>query len=211
MTDTIELLRRLGSASTKELAVEGVSPLKLQRLVKAGQIERIGRGMYALPGFEKDQDSRMASIAQSVTEAVVVLETAASLHGLTNRDVRTLWLAIPGRRGPLKVGQSDLAVRIVRWQPELIWGDPADPSKDVGIRTLRVAGRDIQITSPERTVADVWRYRNKLGMDFATEVVRLALASSRIDKDEIVRMAELVGVARQIDPILTAFNAPLVR
>ena len=76
-----------------------------------------------------------------------------------------------------------------------------------GIETRDIQGVRINITSPARAVVDCFRYRNKLGLDVATEALSDAVRSRKATVDEIVRAAEVCRAGAVIRPYLEALSA----
>jgi predicted transcriptional regulator of viral defense system len=73
-----------------------------------------------------------------------------------------------------------------------------------GVKTHRILGVPVRVTSPARTVVDCFRYRNKIGLDVATEALRDALRSRLATVDEILRTAEVCRARTVVRPYLEA-------
>src|SRR6478609_2002284 len=93
-TDPIKLLRAAGVLRLREFAEAGVPKAAVLRLADAGKLERIGRGLYALPGREVSESEALVQVAKRVPEGVVCLLTALRFHNLTDQNPSKVWLAI---------------------------------------------------------------------------------------------------------------------
>ena len=81
------MLRRAGSARARELEAAGVSRAQLSRLVAAGKLQRLARGLYALPDYRGTEHSALLAVAKRAPQAVLCLLTALRLHGLTTQSL----------------------------------------------------------------------------------------------------------------------------
>jgi predicted transcriptional regulator of viral defense system len=164
----------------RDLGPIAVSFAELQRLVAAGSIEKVGRGLYRLAEAEQDQFESIAMVASAVPSGIVCLLSALRIHGIGTQSPREIWLALD--RKARKPARLATAVRIVRFSGAML---------TYGVQRRSILGVPVRITSPARTVVDCFRYRSKLGLDVALEALREALGRRIATVDEIVRSAEV--------------------
>ena len=176
----------------RDLDALGVPRSYLARLVATGELERIGRGMYRLARARVTEHHSLALAAARVPRAVVCLLSALRYHGLTTQAPFEVWLAIaPKARLP---APGDPPLRIVRM---------GGKARTAGVELHRIEGVPVSITGPARTVADCFKFRNKIGLDVALEALR-DFRRRRGDLDDLWRQARLLRVANVLRPYLEA-------
>ena len=189
---SLALLRRKGVARSRDLAELGVARTTLQRLESEGALERVGRGLYRLADANLTEFHDLAVAAARVPRGVICLLSALRFHDLGTQNPREVWVALaPGDRRP--VGESP-PLRVVRFSGAALKS---------GIAAHRIEGIDVRVTSKAKTVADCFKYRNKIGLDVAIEALR-DYRRGRGSLDELWRMAEVCRVARVIRPYVEA-------
>jgi len=152
----------------------------LQRLVAAGEVEKVGRGLYRLVAAEPSEFETLAMVASAVPGGILCLLSALRLHDIGTQAPHEVWLAIDRKaRKPVRLPAK---VRIVRFSGAML---------TYGVETRPIIGVPAQVTSPARTVVDCFRYRNKIGLDVALEALRSALRARKATVDEITRAAEV--------------------
>ena len=189
----LELVREFGLARPRDLEARGLSGRWLGRLAREGLLEKVSRGLYAPAEAEASEHRSLAEVAKRTPRGVICLLSALRVYGLTTQAPFAVWLAIgPKDRAPKPAG---VALRIVR-----ISGD----ARDAGIETRRIDGVPVRVYGPAKTVADCFKFRNKVGVDVAIEALRDCLAQRLSTTDEIARYAHICRVDRVIHPYLEA-------
>ena len=185
------LIRKQGPARSSELAAAGVARSQLARLAAAGVLVRIARGLYALPERMPDANEALIVVARRTPKANFCLLTALRFHELTSQAPFEVWIAI----GPKdRIPRLDWpTLRVMRFSGEALVS---------GIETHVVDGVAIRVTGIARTVADCFKYRNKIGLDVALEALRDAWRQKRVSMDELWRAAELCRVSNVMRPYL---------
>ena len=186
----LELLHAKGMVRAHELASIGVTGETLQQLLRTGLLVRISRGLYAAPDRSLNEHDQLAQLAIKHPKMVFCLLTALGIHGLTTQAPHEVWVAIsPNARAP-KVSYPPL--RIVRL---------SDP--DVQVVTISLDGVvRIPVTSVAKTVADCFKFRNKIGLDIALEALRDAWRQKKVTMDELWESAQLCRVTNVMRPYL---------
>lgn len=180
-----------GLLRSRDLDALALPRVALTRLVRQGRLERVGRGLYASPGRSASEHGSMAEVARRHPQAVVCLLSALRLHGLTTQSPFELWLAIPNKSRAPKIDYPPL--RIVRF---------SGVGLTDGVEEHRIDGVAVRVTSVARTVADCFKFRNKIGLDVALEALREALAERRVTMDELWRCAIQCRVANVMRPYM---------
>jgi predicted transcriptional regulator of viral defense system len=185
-----ERLFRLSDATAA-----GVHAEYVRRLTRQGQLTRVGRGLYSLSTLAPTEHHTLAEVATRVPKAVFCLLTALRFHGLGTQNPREVWLAVDRRAGIPRVDFTP--IRIVR-----VSG--AVPTAGVEVHT--VDGVKIRVTSPARTVADCFKFRNKIGTDVAVEALRDYRRLRKGTADALWREAERLRQAKVMRPYWDAMS-----
>jgi predicted transcriptional regulator of viral defense system len=187
----IDLVRNQGLIRPRDLAPLGIPRVALTRAVRRGQLERIGRGLYGLPGRPVSAHGALAEVARKVPKGVVCLLSALRFHGLTTQAPFEVWLAIENKAIAPKLDYPPL--RIVRFSGAAL---------TEGVEEHVVDGVTVRVTGVAKTVADCFKYRNKIGLDVALEALREAWREKRMTSDDLWRYAKVCRVANVMRPYL---------
>jgi predicted transcriptional regulator of viral defense system len=182
-----------GVIRPRELAALGASPTYLRRLVAEGHMLRVGRGLYTLADYEPTESHTLVEAVSSQAKAVVCLLSALSFHGIGTQLPFQVWLAVP--YGARISKENAPPKRIVVMRP---------PSYEAGIEVHRIEGVDIPIYGIAKTVADCFKFRNKVGLDVALEALREVLGERRCSREEIRRYARIDRVENVMRPYMEA-------
>lgn len=189
--EVLRLARRKALLRARDLARSGVPTVTLSRLVRAGKLERVARGVYSLPGRAPGEHRSLAEVAIRVPRGVVCLLSALRVHEIGTQAPFEVWLAIPHRMVPPKLEQPQL--RIVRMSGDAL---------SQGIQKVRVDGVPVPVFNAAKTVADCFKYRNKIGLDVALEALREVRRGRKATMDELWRYAGVCRVANVMRPYL---------
>jgi predicted transcriptional regulator of viral defense system len=187
----IDLARSRGLIRSRDLVPLGIPRISLTRAVRHGQLERVGRGLYGLPGREISAHGSLAEVARRVPKGVVCLLSALRFHDLTTQAPFEVWLAIENKAIAPKLNYPPL--RIVRFSGVAL---------TEGVEEHVVDGVTIRVTSIAKTVADCFKYRNKIGLDVALESLRDAWKGKRFTSEDIWRYAKICRVSNVMRPYL---------
>ena len=191
-TDKIlDLVRKAGVLRPRDLDAYGIPRTYLSRLVSAGKLQRIGRGLYVLPGRNVSEHRSLAEACKRVPKGVVCLLSALRYHELTTQAPFEVWLAIGEKAWRPRVDYPPL--RIVRFSSAAL---------ESGIEEYQVEGVTVPVFTPAKTVADCFKYRNKIGLDVAIEALRECWRSQRCTMDELWKYAKVCRVQNILRPYL---------
>jgi predicted transcriptional regulator of viral defense system len=183
LASLIAIAKKRGLVRPRDLASHRIPRVYLRRLVEKGILQRVGRGLYMFHGQEVTEHHALAEAAKRVPRGVVCLLSALQFHGMTTQSPFEVWLAIdPRARNP----RSDYPpLRIVRM---------SERARTAGIMERRIEGVPVQVYEPAKTVADCFKYRNKIGLDVAIEALRSFLRGRRGTVDDLTRFAMICRV-----------------
>lgn len=191
----IDLARSQGLVRPRDLAPLGIPRISLTRAVRRGHLARVGRGLYGLPGREVSAQGSLAEVARRVPKGVVCLLSALRFHGLTTQAPFEVWLAIGNKAVAPRLDYPPL--RIVRFSGTAL---------TEGVEEHLVDQVTVRVTGLAKTVADCFKYRNKIGLDVALEALREAWQDKRMTSDEIWRYAKVCRVANVMRPYLDSLS-----
>jgi predicted transcriptional regulator of viral defense system len=179
-----------GLIRANELAKFGASGAVLQQLLATGQLIRVTRGLYAPASKTLSEMDDLGVVAIKYPQLVFCLLTALQIHELTTQLPHQLWVAIGQKARAPKLDFPPL--RIIRMN-----------DLSFGLTTLIVdGGIPIQVTNVAKTIADCFKYRNKVGIDVALEALRDAWRQKKVTMDEIWLAAEHCRVQNVMRPYM---------
>lgn len=167
----------------------------LTRAVKAGWIKRIVPGLYSLPEFRQSEHGDLALVASKSPEIIICLLSALRFHELTTQAPFDIWIAIENKSHPPRIEYPKL--RVFRF---------AAVSLEQGIEVHVIDGVPVRITSIEKTIADCFKFRSKVGIAVVIEALREARASKRLNQNELWKYAKIDRVANIMLPYLEAIG-----
>jgi len=187
----LTLARTQGVIRPRDLITRNISTVVLTRMVRNGSLVRAARGLYTLPDRQVSEFASFSEVAVKYPNGIICLLSALRFHELGTQSPYEVWLGIPNKARPPKMEYPPL--RIVRFSGAAL---------AEGIETHLIDDIPVKITSIERTVADCFKFRNKIGMDVALEALREAWREKKIAMNELWHFAMINRVANSIRPYL---------
>jgi predicted transcriptional regulator of viral defense system len=187
----LDLARKGVILRPRDLQTKGLPKDYLWRLHKQEKLEKVGRGMYALPGAALSEHQTVVQAALRVPHGVVCLLSALRFHDLTTQSPFEIWMAIDVKARAPK--EEIIPLRIVRFSGKAL---------TAGVETHSIEGVKVRVYKPAKTVADCFKYRNKIGLDVAIEALRDCWRKKAATSDEIWHYAKVCRVSRVIRPYL---------
>jgi len=190
---TMQYVRQHGIVRPRDIEAIGIPREYLLRLHGQGKLNRTGRGIYTLPNAAVTERHSYAEVAKRVPEAVLCLLSALAFHEITTQSPASVWIALgKGARKPAIVSPSLRVVRLT------------GPSLSEGIEKQSVEGVTVRVYSAAKTVADCFKFRNKIGLDIAIEALKDCLRQKKSTVNEIYRYAKICRVSNVIRPYMEA-------
>jgi predicted transcriptional regulator of viral defense system len=191
----LNIVRKAGILRPRDLATRSIPRTYLKRLEERGLLVKETRGLYKLPDAEITEHHSLAEACKRVPRGVVCLLSALQFHKLTTQAASEVWLALDRKaRAPREGGQP---LRLVRMSGKAL---------TEGIEDHRIEGVAVKVYKPAKTVADCFKYRNKIGLDVALEALRDYRQKHRSGMDELWRFAKICRVQRVMRPYLEALT-----
>jgi predicted transcriptional regulator of viral defense system len=192
----LHLARDAGLLRARDLKALGLPTVVLTRLVAAGKIERIGRGLYSLANRPISANHSLAEVALRVPRGVVCLLSALRVHEIGTQAPFEVWLAIPPRMPAPRIDRP--ALRVIRM---------SGPAITEGVETIIVDAVPVPVFNAAKTIADCFKYRNKIGLDVALEALHDGWRQKRFTMDELSHYASVNRVSNVIRPYLESLVA----
>ena len=192
---TLKLAEQRGVLRARDLRDQAIPAVILSRLVDSGQLTRISRGLYTLPTRTPSEQHQLAEVAARSPAAVFCLLTALRFHGITTQNPHELWIALPNKSRSPRIEYPPL--RTVRYSGDAL---------TQGIEVHTVDCVTVKVYSIAKTIADCFKFRNKIGLDVALEALREARQGKRATSEDLWRFAKICRVANVMRPYLESLT-----
>jgi predicted transcriptional regulator of viral defense system len=187
------LARKAGVLRARDLAPHAIARHYLRSAEEQGLIRRTSRGLYLPANAPLTEHHSLAQVAKRVPHGVICLLSALRFHDLGTQNPFEVWLAIGNKDRAPKSGSP--ALRVVRFSGLAL---------EYGQERHVIEGVPVHITSIAKTVADCFKYRNKIGLDVALEALRDCLRRTRATPSAIQEAARVSRVENVLRPYLEA-------
>jgi|ERR1035437_6314418 predicted transcriptional regulator of viral defense system len=182
-----------GIVRSRDIEAIGLPREYLVRLHRQGKLNRPGRGIYTLPDAKVTERHSYAEVVKRVPEGIVCLLSALAFHQITTQSPASVWIAL--RKGARTPALASPSLRIVRL---------SGTSLTEGIETHQIESIPVRVYSAAKTVADCFKFRNKIGLDVAVEALKDCLLQKKANVNEIYRYAKVCRVSNVIRPYMEA-------
>ena len=190
----LDIFREKGGwLKTKQALNLGISPRALYALRDSGKIIQENRGLYRIANLELSSHKDLIQVSLQVPKGVICLISALDFYGITTQIPHFVYLAMPANTEKPRINYPPL--RIFKMSPKIY---------QAGIQEEMVADIPLRIYSLEKTIADSFKFRKKIGLDVALEALRQSIHEKRCDVDTLMQFARLNRVETLITPYLEA-------
>lgn len=189
-------LAERGMMRLADLKAVGVTAATVRRMQDAGEVVKLGRGLYQAPNADYTSNHALAEAALRVPNGIICLVSALAYHGLTDQLPSKVWMAIGHKDWSPSASQPPL--RIVRFADHLL---------ETGVETVVIEDVQARIFGVAKTIADTFRHRRTVGLSVALEGLQEALRQRKASPSDILAAAEQGRVATIVRPYLTALTA----
>jgi len=189
----IKIAKKAGVLRPRDLDTHGIPRKYLSTVYHMGLMDQVGRGLYVSKDIDPTEKHSLVHVCKRMPNAVVCLLSALQFHDLTTQLPSGIWIAIDRKARFPK--ESRLPMRVVRFSGEAL---------DAGIEDHRIEGVLVKVYNPAKTVADCFKYRNKIGLDVAIEALRDCRRKRKCTIDELWRYATICRVSNVMKPYLEA-------
>jgi predicted transcriptional regulator of viral defense system len=185
--------KRGGILLTGQALRAGIHPNTLYTMRDVGTLEVVSRGVYRLAGSEPLGNPDLVTVATRIQGGVICLISALAFHEITTQIPHEVHVAL--QRGAEEPRLEHPPVKIYRFTGQAF---------KAGVETHKLDGVDIRIYNPEKTLADCFKFRNKIGLDTAVEAVRFYRERRGVNVDALMRYAAICRVEKVMRPYLEA-------
>ena len=182
-----------GALRTCEALAAGIHPRTLYAMRDAGQLQRLSRGVYRLADLPPLSAPDLATVGKRVSQGVVCLISALAFHELTTQIPHVVHLALPRNARTPKLEYPPL--QVYRFSAEAF---------SAGIETHTIEGIDVRVYSAEKTLADSFKYRNKIGLDVALAALRTYRRRRGARLQRVLEYARVCRIESVLRPYLEA-------
>ena len=194
--NTFEKAKRIfrnrgGMLKTGEALSAGIHPRTLYEMQRAGILEQLTRGLYRLADLPPLGNPDLVSVSLKIPSGVICLISALAYHEITTQVPHEVYVAL--ERGTEPPRLSHPPVRVF-WFSEQAF--------TLGIQTYKIDDVPVRIYSPDKTIADCFKYRNKIGLDTAIEALKLYREKKRFKANDLMQFARACRVEKVIRPYL---------
>ena len=193
----IRALLRIGHgyAEYGQLVLAGMHPRDINVATQNNVLIKIKKGLYRVSDTPAASHQGFADAARAISGAVICLVSALDYHGLTTFNPSLVSVALPRSASMPKIAYPPTELyRFSKTQYE------------AGITQIKIAGIMVNIYSPEKTICDCFRYRNKLGLDLAKEGLAEYLKKKNKNLDTLLTLAQLCRIKPLMETWLRAMT-----
>ncbi len=187
----LDLVKEAGVLRPRDLDAHNISRSCLSRLARKGLVQRLSRGLYALPDADFGERHTVAEACKRIPHGVVCLLSALSFHEIGTQNPHRVWLAIDYKAWLPK--PNGLPLRVVRFSGKALVE---------GVEEHDVEGVTVRVYCPAKTVADCFKYRDKIGLDVALEALRDSWSKRLVTMDDLWNYAKVCRMTQVMRPYL---------
>jgi predicted transcriptional regulator of viral defense system len=181
--------RAMGVLRPRDLKSIGVPRVYLMQLVQRGELLKTGRGLYVLADAPLTENHSLAEAAKLSPKGVICLLSALRFHGLTTENPAEVWIAVP--RGARPPKSSTPALRVTWFSGKMM---------TEGVERHVIQGVSVPVYTVAKTVADCFRFRNRIGVNIAVEALRDAWRNKRATSEQLWHHAKVCRVLNVMRP-----------
>jgi predicted transcriptional regulator of viral defense system len=189
------MVRKAGVFRPRELDHVGIARQYLREAKDRGLVRQVGRGLYVADGSRVTEHHTLVEAAKRVPHGVICLLSALRFHGLTTQAPHEVWMAIAHKARRPRADYP--AMRVVHFSGKAL---------SYGIEEKKLEGMTVRVFGPAKTVADCFKYRNKIGLEVALEALRDCYQQRKATMDELFMAAKVCRVGRVIQPYLESLT-----
>ena len=183
--------KHAGVMRTSETQEVGIHNRTLYHMLAKGHVTKLERGLYKLSGSAMLSNPDWAIVAKKVPKATICLISALDFHDMTTEIPHQVHIALP--RTSRNPTLDHPPIKVYRFSGE---------SLTEGAETHDVDGVEVKVYNPAKTIADCFKFRNKIGLDIAIEALKKGIEEGKASYNEIVKYGKICRVKTVIQPYL---------
>ncbi len=182
-----------GYSRMKELRLSGIQTRDIAKAVAENIIEKIKPGLYKLTDYPWDEHGSFTDVCQANPNAVICLLSAADYHQLTTFNPSEIYVAVPNNTDKF----------VLKYPPIKLYYFSHNYFQS-GIENIETKSGEIRIYNKEKTIADLFRYMNKIGEDIAVESLKEYLNHKTRNTPKLLEYANICRVKDKMEPMIKA-------
>ena len=187
----LKLLHHSTMIHSREFSKAGIDTKTLTRMVAEGEIHRIVRGLYTSVDYIPGTYHSLIEASKLVGNGVICLLSALSFYEIGTQNPSEIWIAIPRKARIPKI--KNYPIRVSKFSGQAF---------NEGLERITIDNVEIEIFNIPKTIADCFKYRNKIGLDVTVEALKDVLRNKRATVDELLHYAEICRVRNVITPYM---------
>lgn len=191
ISTALKIVKERGMIRPRELEEYGIARAYIQRMVARGLLIRVARGLYRTPDLDFSINISLAEAGKKAPNGIICLLSALQYYGLTTVAPHVVWMAVERTSKTPRIDWPPM--RIMKFSGQAF---------DAGVEEAIVDNVHIKVYNPAKTVADCFKYRNKIGLDVALEALRDCRRQKTCSIDDIWKFAEIDRVSNIMRPYL---------
>ena len=193
MEKAVNFAKKHGMIRVRDAVKEGIHPENLRRLCKKGLLLKMARGIYIPADSEISHNVGLAQVSKRLPNGIICLLSALQFHDIGTQSPFEVWVAIDQKAAAPRIDYPP--IRIVRFSGNAL---------SEGIEVHQIEGVEVKIYNKAKTIADCFKFRNKIGLDIALEALKDSRQRKLCTTDEIWEYAKLCRVSNVMKPYLEA-------
>lgn len=193
--EVLEIIKKSGILRPRDLDAYGIQREYLRRLYSLGLIEKSGRGLYIFKNTNISEHHSLAQVCKKVPHGIICLLSALHFHEIGTQLPFEVWIAIDNKSRQPK--PDNLALRVMRFSGN---------SFNAGVEEHAIEGVNVRVYNPAKTVADCFKYRNKIGLDVALEALWDCWEQKRCTMDQLWEYGKICRVSNVMRPYLESLK-----
>jgi predicted transcriptional regulator of viral defense system len=182
-----------GQLRMSEALSHGITRYMLYSLRDKGLIAQVTRGVYRLMELPPLSNPDLVTVSLRFPNAVICLISALYYHNMTTQIPHAVSVAVPRNS---RIPSLDYPpVQAHRF---------TDKAYHSGIENHIIDGASVKIYTPEKTLADCFKFRNKIGMEIVLEALKLYRTRHPFNIEKLLMYAEVCRVKKIMTPYLEA-------
>lgn len=180
-----------GYARMKDLKAHGIHTREIKNLLEKGMIEKVKPGLYRLSSLSGNKEISLVDVCRAVPKGVICLISALDYYEFTTFSPWEVHAAVP----------HDLKEPTIEYPPVRFFHF-RENTYSLGIETINTEFGPIRIYNREKTICDIFRFRNKLGEDLAIEALRNYLVWSKRNTTKLRKYAKVTRMEKIMSPFI---------
>ena len=186
-----------GIISVSQALKAGIAPKTFYAMRDQGILIPVSRGIYRLQDADFPADPDLITVSLRIPKAVICLISALHYFDLTEQIPYMVYIALPQQAERPRLDYPPL---------QIIW--PSEKMYNAGIQQISIDNTPVKIYSPEKTITDCFKYRNKYGLDVAVDALKryMVLPPNQQNFDSLMHFARLNRVEKIFMPYVESLQ-----